>query len=68
MAPHSILLIDEKVLPSETSEESDQYSTELSLTMFALFKSLERNEVQYEHLDQLRENYANLLVQVEKAA
>jgi len=68
MTPHSILLIDEKVLPSETSEESDQYATELSLTMFALFKSLERNEVQYEHLDQLREDYADSLAQVEKAA
>jgi hypothetical protein len=47
MAPHPILLIDEKVLPKQTSGESDQYAVELSLTMFVLFKSLERNELQY---------------------
>jgi len=52
MAEDSVLLIDEKVIPDEkVLDKNDmKYTSEISLMMYALFKSLERKEGHWRRL------------------
>ena len=52
MSADSVLLIDDKVIPDEKvlGEPSVLSATEFSLTMFAMFKAVERREAQWRKL------------------